>query len=150
MQINGIFITINIIDDLKNIILVYLTESHKNILEINNYDFKIEEIISKDGNLMNYVLGDFDSEDTYYVFSLCSRYGKLRNMKLLDKKNFPINDAFHQAIKNGNLMNIKWLIDNGYNDLIIDDICGVNLKTIEWLIKNNFKFSNRAYLSAVI
>jgi len=36
-----------------------LTESHKNILNIDNYDFKIEELISKDCNLMNYTLKKF-------------------------------------------------------------------------------------------
>jgi hypothetical protein len=55
---NKIFETIKIISNLKNTIIKYLTECHKNILEIEDNDFIVEEIISKDDKMMNRILED--------------------------------------------------------------------------------------------
>jgi hypothetical protein len=108
MGINNIFATINIINDLKTIILKYITESHKNILDMDNCDFKIEQIISKDNKLMNYILKELDLDEKKNIFSLCAKFGKLENMKLLHKKKFPKSkNTFDRASKYANLTNIK-------------------------------------------
>jgi len=39
-----------------------LTESHRNILNIHDNDFIIEEIISKDPKLMDYLLDELSSK----------------------------------------------------------------------------------------
>jgi hypothetical protein len=88
MEIDNIFVKINIINNLKNIILACLTDSHKNILNINDYDFKISEIISKDCKLMNYLLKELDKQEKDDVFALCAKYVKMENMRLLKKRVF--------------------------------------------------------------
>jgi len=106
MKTEDLFMKIEIINDLLNLIKKYLTESHKKILkELKNIN--MDEIVIYDPKLMVIMKMKLKK---YRIFEKCAKYGRLENMKWLLRNEFPYNKkVFSNAEENGNLENMKWL-----------------------------------------
>src|SRR5690349_11651688 len=78
----------NLIPDIEEIILSYLTDSFLILLGKSN-KFYIEEITAYDSELMIYCIKNEKNIKKEKLFTLCALYGKLNNMKWLLENKFP-------------------------------------------------------------
>jgi len=84
-----------------------------------------------------------------WVFSNAAENGNLENMKWLLENKFPYNIwTFAYAAKNGNIENIKWLLENEfpYNELTFAFAAeGGKLETMKWLLENKFPYDEKTF-----
>mgnify|MGYP001405696698 CR=1 FL=1 len=146
----NLFIKLKIVKDLSKIILGYLTKSQYNLLNKRIELVDKEEIILFDSKLLVCIMKYLDDKNK--IFELCTKFGKLKNMKWLFKKKIPYNEKiFMYAAKNGNLKNMKWLYKNKfpYNRMVFAYTAEIgNLKNMKWLFKKKFPYNSQTFALA--
>jgi len=92
--------------------------------------------------------------DTNYTFASAAEKGNLMAMKWLLENGCTFgNFTFCHAAKKGNLDNMKWLKDNGcpFDNATFSDTAGNgNLVNMEWLLENGCPFHNYTFCAAAL
>ena len=125
------------------------------------YDRMVKETIIKIGDLesIKYLHTKTDIIfpkfcDPNYTFSAAARNGNLMAMKWLLENGCPFgNFTFCHAAENGNLENMKWLLENGcpFDKATFSDTAGNgNLVNMKWLLENGCPFYKYTFCAAAL
>ena len=149
MNITSVLLKINIILNLQNNILTYLSKSQNKILN-NNKNIIIEEISKYDPNIIIYCIKRtlyVNHETVKDITSLCAKYGLFNQLKWLKKNKYTFNrETLKYAVLCNDVKIMKWLYENSPEDdydIFSFAARNGNLEIMKWLNTNYFSQNSK-------
>jgi hypothetical protein len=154
MNITFVLLKIDIIFDLQNVILKYLSKTHIRLLN-KEKNLIIEEMIKYDPNIIiSYIQRLLYVHDDIIesIISFCAKYGLFNHLKWFKTNNYTLNKkTFKYAALSGNIEIMKWLHKSKCSHdpyTFAYAAKNGNLENMEWLLNNGFRYNSFTFVYA--
>jgi len=154
MSIKSILLKNNIIVDLQNTILKYLSKSHNKILN-GKKTVIIEEIVKYDPAIIICCIRRilyFNCDTIDILIKKCANYGLFKHLKWFKKKGYRFDrDIFDYATLSGNINIMKWLYYHkySYGEKTFENAAkNGNLENMKWLLNIECDHDTKTFSSA--